>query len=262
MNNLNVSLIQQTIIEDQPKENLLITYNKLLSLKGKTDIAILPELFTTGFALKNLALAETNHGATLNQIKDWASSLQMAIAGSFLATDGERYYNRAFFITPNKETFFYDKRHLFPLGREGKILTTGHQLDTIITYKGWNIKLLVCYDLRFPVWSRNLDSAYDLLVYVSNWPTARNLAWETLLRARAIENQAYVIGVNRIGVDGNKVEHHGNSCIYDPQGSLSAVAQLNTEEILNDTLYIDKVKGCRAKYPFWKDADAFTLTGL
>lgn len=260
MNNLTVSLIQQTIIEDQPKENLQITYNKLLSLKGKTDVAILPELFTTGFALKNLNLAETNYGETLNQIKKWASSLQMAIVGSFLATDGGSYYNRAFFITPNEEAFFYDKRHLFPLGKEGKMLTTGDQSNTIITYKGWNIKLLVCYDLRFPVWSRNSNSAYDLLIYVSNWPTARNLAWETLLRARAIENQAYVIGVNRIGTDGNKIEHHGNSCIYTPQGSLSAVAQLNTEEILNDTLYIDKVKEFREKYPFWKDADTFTLT--
>ena len=259
MNNLKVSLIQQTIIEDQPKKNLEITYNKLLALKGKTDIVILPELFTTGFALKNLNLAETNQGETLNQIKSWASSLQIAIVGSFLATDGESYYNRAFFVSPTKEAFFYNKRHLFPIGREGKTLTAGHQ-SAIIAYKGWNIKLLVCYDLRFPVWSRNTNPAYDLLIYVSNWPVARNLAWETLLRARAIENQAYVIGVNRIGTDSNNVEHHGNSCVYTPLGNLSASAQLNTEEILNDTLYLDKVKEFREKYPFWKDTDPFIIT--
>ncbi|NLZ72901.1 MAG: nitrilase family protein [Bacteroidales bacterium] len=258
MKTLNVSLIQQSIIEDRPEKNLITTQKKIESLKGKTNLVILPELFTTGFTLNNLNLAETNDGVTISSLKDWASTFNLAIAGSFLAKNESHYFNRGFFVFPNKETFFYDKKHLFPIGKEAKIITPGDE-SPIISYHGWNIKLLICYDLRFPIWSRNKNLEYDLLIYVANWPTLRKKAWETLLMARAIENQAYVIGVNRIGKDSNKIDHHGFSCIYTPEGYYLNSAALNKEEIVNDVLYLNEVIRFREKYPFWKDSDSFQL---
>ncbi|NMA74270.1 MAG: nitrilase family protein [Bacteroidales bacterium] len=258
MKTLNVSLIQQSIIEDWPEKNLIITQKKVESLKGKTDLVILPELFTTGFTLNNLELAETNDGVIISTLKNWASSFNLAITGSFLAKNESLYYNRGFFITPQGKTFFYDKKHLFPIGKEAKMITPGNA-PLIISYNGWNIKLLVCYDLRFPIWSRNTNLAYDLLIYVANWPTLRRKAWETLLSARAIENQSYVIGVNRIGKDSNNLDHHGYSCIHSPEGDCLIAASLNKEEIINETLSLNEVRTIRKKYPFWKDNDSFKL---
>ncbi len=258
MKTLNVSLIQQSIIEDQPEKNLIITQKKIESLKGKTDLVILPELFTTGFTLNNLEIAETNDGKTISSLKEWASINNLAITGSFLAKNENHYFNRGFFILPNKDAFFYDKKHLFPIGKEAKTITAGDE-SQIISYKEWNIKLLICYDLRFPIWSRNKDLEYDLLIYVANWPTLRKRPWEALLMARAIENQAYVIGVNRIGKDSNNLDHHGYSCIYSPDGDCLNAASLNKEEIVNGVLSLNDVRNIREKYPFWKDNDSFKL---
>ena len=259
MEKLRISLLQQSIVEDNPEANLSKLEKKLITLKGQTDIAIVPELFTTGFALKNLNLAEDSfHGNTINKLKQWAFDYGIALSGSFLVKDKNAYFNRAFFVTPNSETFFYDKRHLFRMGRESEVLTAGNDPE-LFSYKGWDIRLLICYDLRFPVWSRNITPYYDLLIYVANWPTVRQKVWETLLSARAIENQSYVIGVNRIGQDSNQLDHHGFSCVYSPKGDLLCAAPINKEAILQVEIDLNEVTRLRNKFPVWKDADKFEL---
>ena len=159
-------------------------------------------MFSTGFSMQSKILAEPNSGETITTLKQWAAKFQLAICGSYIATENELFYNRAFFLTPEGEEFYYDKRHLFRMGREAEHFSAGDK-RLIIPYHGWNICLLVCYDLRFPVWSRNVGNEYDLLIYVANWPIPRRLVWDTLLRARALENQCYVCGVNRVGTDGS-----------------------------------------------------------
>ena len=167
--------------------------------------------------MQSQTLAEPNSGKTISTLKQWASLFQLAICGSYIATDNGQFYNRAFFLTPEGEYYFYDKRHLFRMGREAEHFSAGNK-RIIIPYHGWNICLLVCYDLRFPVWSRNVKNEYDLLIYVANWPIPRRLAWDALLRARALENQCYVCGVNRIGTDGYRLHYNGGSVVYSALG--------------------------------------------
>ena len=175
---------------------------KLETLCGTTEVVILPEMFSTGFSMNSKELAEPVSGETITTLKQWATEFQLAIAGSYIASDKGEYFNRAFFLTPAETDHYYDKRHLFRMGQESEHFSAGNG-RVIIPYHGWNICLLVCYDLRFPVWSRNVNNEYDLLVYVASWPVQRRQAWDVLLRARAIENMCYVCGVNRIGTDGH-----------------------------------------------------------
>lgn len=193
MESIRISIIQTDIVWENKQENLRLLHEKLQSLRGITEIVVLPEMFSTGFSMQSKMLAEPNSGATITILKQWAAQFQLAICGSYIATENDQFYNRAFFLTPEGEEFYYDKRHLFRMGREAEHFSVGDK-RLIIPYRGWNICLLVCYDLRFPVWSRNVNNEYDLLIYVANWPIPRRLVWDTLLRARALEiNAMYVV---------------------------------------------------------------------
>ena len=182
----------------------------------------------------------------------------MAIMGSFLCEEEGRYYNRAFFVTPEGEVSTYDKHHLFRMGGENDYFTPGNR-QTIVDYKGWKICMQVCYDLRFPVWTRNVDNKYDLLIYIANWPEVRKKAWKLLLKARAIENMAYVCGVNRVGVDGEDLTYRGDSMIIDPKGDKVGTAGKREEITRTCTLKKAELEAFRKKFPAWKDADSFVL---
>ena len=258
-NNLRISLVQADIAWEDKSLNLKNYGNLLSNLSGKTDLAVLPEMFSTGFSMQCHPLAETNEGKTISEVKTWAVSFEMAIAGSFLAKDESgNIYNRGFFITPEGTSYFYDKRHLFRMGNEHDCFVAGRK-QLIIPYKGWNIQLIICYDLRFPVWSRNVDNAYDLLICAANWPEVRNSVWETLLKARALENQAFVCGVNRIGEDGNQLKHHGNSMLISPKGEVLSKKALNKQAVNTYTINKEELEHFREKFPAWKDADKFNL---
>ncbi len=258
MESIRISIVQTDIVWENKQENLRLLYEKLQSLRGTTEIVVLPEMFSTGFSMQSKILAEPNSGETITTLKRWTSQLQLAICGSYIATDNGQFYNRAFFLTPKGEEFYYDKRHLFRMGREAEHFSAGDK-RLIIPYRGWNIRLLVCYDLRFPVWSRNINNGYDLLIYVANWPVARRLAWDTLLRARALENQCYVCGVNRTGTDGYHLEYNGGSKVYSAYGEEVASLPDGQEGMATVTLNMASLNQFREKFPIWKDADEFHL---
>ncbi|MDR1200531.1 MAG: amidohydrolase [Tannerellaceae bacterium] len=256
---LRISMFQSHIIWEDRDENLR-HYGELLSrIKGKTDIAVLPETFTTGFSMNVEKLADTMDGKTISTIRDWAKKYKLAIVGSFIAKENENYYNRAFLITPEDKEYYYDKRHLFRMGEEEKHFTPGTK-QTIVSYKGWNICLQVCYDLRFPVWSRNINNDYDLLIYVANWPEVRKEVWHSLLPARALENIAYVCGVNRTGLDGKGFNYRGDSMIYSPKGKKLADAGKREDIIRTCVLSKEELTDLRTKFPAWEDADTFTIS--
>ena len=255
---LRISMIQSHIIWEDREENLGYYGELLRRVSGRTDLAVLPETFTTGFSMDVEKQADTMEGQTVPTIKEWAKKYKLAVAGSFIAKDNGKFYNRAFFITPEGEEYYYDKRHLFRMAEEDKHFSAGDK-RLIVPYKGWNICLQVCYDLRFPVWSRNVDNEYDLLIYVANWPIPRRLAWDTLLRARALENQCYVCGVNRVGIDGYRLKYNGGSKIYSALGEEAASVPDETEGIATATLHLTALHQFREKFPVWKDADEFQL---
>ncbi len=251
-------MIQSHITWEDRDENLGYYGELLRRVSGRTDIAVLPETFTTGFSMDVERLADTMDGPTVGAVKGWASKYRMAVAGSFIVKDGGKYFNRALFITPEGEEHYYDKRHLFRMAGEDSRFAAGDK-RTVVSYKGWNICLQVCYDLRFPVWSRNRGNEYDLLIYVANWPETRKRAWKTLLSARAIENMAYVCGVNRVGIDGKGFVYRGDSMVFSPKGKKLADAGKREEITRTCTLSRADLDELRAKFPAWKDADAFAL---
>ena len=258
MHPLKISIVQTDIAWENKQENLRMLREKLHALRGTTEIVVLPEMFSTGFTMKSRELAEPVSGITVRILKELAADFQLALCGSFICSERSNYYNRAFFITPEGEEFYYDKRHLFRMGNEAEYFSAGNN-KLIISYRGWNICLLVCYDLRFPVWSRNVNNEYDLLIYMASWPQARRLAWDTLLCARALENMCYVCGVNRIGVDGNKLIYNGGSVVFSPKGEPLASVPVGEEGIETVSLSLISLQQLRDKFPVWKDADAFRL---
>lgn len=258
MDSIRISIIQTDIVWENKQENLRLLREKLQSLRGTTEIVVLPEMFSTGFSMQSRLLAETDNGETISALKQWAAQFQVAICGSYIATTDGRFYNRAFFVTPEGEGYFYDKRHLFRMGREAEHFSAGDK-RLVISYHGWNICLLVCYDLRFPVWSRNIHNEYDLLIYVANWPAPRRPAWDTLLRARALENQCYVCGANRIGTDGYRLSYNGGSSVYSPLAEEIASVPDGHEGIATASLNLTTLRQLREKFPVWKDADEFEL---
>lgn len=258
MHPLKISIVQTDIAWENKQENLRMLREKLHALRGTTEIVVLPEMFSTGFTMKSRELAEPVSGITVRILKELAADFQLALCGSFICSERSNYYNRAFFITPEGEEFYYDKRHLFRMGNEAEHFSAGNN-KLIISYRGWNICLLVCYDLRFPVWSRNVNNEYDLLIYMASWPQARRLAWDTLLCARALENMCYVCGVNRIGVDGNKLIYNGGSVVFSAKGEVLASVPDGEEGIETVSLSLISLQQLRDKFPVWKDADAFRL---
>lgn len=254
---LRISLVQYDIAWENKDKNLSYIDNIISGLNGKTDIVVLPEMFSTGFSMNSHNLAEDINGKTISQIKDWAGKYNIAICGSFIAKDGPDYYNRGFFITPTKE-YYYDKRHLFRMGSEPQSFSAGNK-RLIVEYKGFNICLLICYDLRFPVWARNVNNEYDILIYAANWPTSRINVWNTLLPARAIENMSYVCGVNRIGTDGNSLTYNGTSKMINARGEEISFIGLNKEQVETVCISRSELEQFRTKFPVWKDADEFKL---
>jgi len=261
MPTLTITLIQPNLFWEDKKANLELLQKKIESISEKTEVVILPEMFSTGFSMRPEIFAETMNGETMQWMKRISSERKIIITGSIIIEENGNYFNRLIWMLPNGELGFYDKRHLFAFGDEHAHYKAGNK-KLIASVKGWKINLQVCYDLRFPVWARqapeNLENKYDLLIYVANWPEKRSTAWKALLQARAIENQCYVAGVNRVGEDGNKIYYSGDSMVVDPLGEI--IYQKNKEEdIFTYTLYKEKVEETRNHFPFWKDADLFII---
>lgn len=255
---LRISMVQAEIFWEDKQRNLAHYQSLLRSLAGQTDLAVLPEMFTTGFSMNAQQLAEPTQGATIAQVKTWSREFEMAITGSFIAFEDNHYYNRGFFIEPDGKEYFYDKRHLFTFGKEDQTFTAGTK-RLVVPYMGWNILIQICYDLRFPVWSRNVDNEYDLAIYMGSWPEARIEVWKTLLKARALENQAYICGVNRIGKDGIGLNYTGDSLLFDPKGLLLAGGDTTEEKLYTSVLSKENLTKFRQKFPAWNDADRFHL---
>ncbi len=262
MESLKISLIQTHILWENSKANLA-SLSKKISQIAKTDIIVLAEMFNTGFSMNQKELAQAMDGEAINWMINTAKKKQSAICGSLIIKEHGKYYNRFIWVTPDGELEQYDKRHLFSMAQENEHYTPGNENITI-NYKGWKIRPLICYDLRFPIWSRNRFNGnnhdYDILVYVANWPKSRKDAWEKLLYARAIENQAYVIGVNGIGKDGNQLEYAGSSAIIDMKGELLNGQFHCNESIIEMDLNYTSLIDFRNKFPVLKDADLFNLS--
>ena len=259
---MKICAIPLDIAYADPEANIISTAHALSQVESDTDVVVLPELFTTAFVPdpKRVAeLGEGNDGHTVDAVKRWAAFFGFAIAGSFLATDGGGlYYNRAFFIEPGGDVTFYDKRHLFPLSTENNVYTPGRALPPRIRFRGWDFSLIVCFDLRFPVWCRNTpDSNYDVLLVPSNWPHIRIAQYKILLAARAVENQTYVIGCNRTGSDEFGQYEHSDSAIYDNLGT--AIQETRRNGHLYTLLERRLLDEGRKRFPAWKATDRWTI---
>jgi omega-amidase len=253
---LRITTVQTALHWENIQMNLEIFSQKLTGLAGKTDLVILPEMFTTGFSMNGPALAEDMEGTAMQWMKAQAAALNAAITGSFIAKENGQFFNRLVFMMPGGEFEMYDKRHLFTLAKEHETYTAGAK-KLIVNWKGWRICPLICYDLRFPVWSRNAEE-YDLLIYVANWPETRNHHWKQLLIARAIENQAYVAGVNRSGFDGNGFQYSGDTSVIDFSGkTLYRVS--GEEDVFTVGLSLEKLYEYRKSLQFLADRDEFEI---
>jgi omega-amidase len=293
MSTLTITTIQSNLHWEDKTANLQMFEEKIRQMQQKTELVILPEMFSTGFSMQTEKLAEKMDGTTITWMKKLSAEKKIILTGSLIIEDEGNYYNRLVWMLPNGQYGFYDKRHLFAYGQEDQHYTPGNK-RLIASVKGWKINLQVCYDLRFPVWSRQKPDAttladlvaseleakdfplppteeggasvvapdlvpeYDVLVYVANWPERRNHAWKTLLQARAIENQCYVVGVNRVGNDGNGLYHSGDSMIVDAMGAVLYTKPAE-EDIFTITLQKESLDETRNKLPFLKDADRFII---
>lgn len=261
-NTLNITLVQSNIIWQDTRQNLN-HLDDLLQKVDNSDLIILPEMFNSGFSMNPKETAmPSNGGKVLEWMKITASKLGAALVGSFAVESNEAYYNRLYFVKPGGEVDYYDKRHLFRMaGEKDHFLNGDNRL--IVDYKDWKICPLICYDLRFPVWSRNTYKnhvyAYDLLLYVANWPKPRAKAWQSLLQARSIENLCYTVGVNRVGVDGNEMEYTGDSRLFNYLGDRLDDFNEGKEEVKTITIYKDELLKFRKKFPTGLDADDFQL---
>lgn len=269
MSSLTVTTIQTNLSWEDKVANLKMFEKKINSITEKTEVIVLPEMFSTGFSMQPQKFAETMDGETMQWMKKIAVQKKIILTGSIIIKENGEYFNRLIWMLPNGKYGVYDKRHRFAFAGEDKHYAAGDK-RLIASVKGWKINLQVCYDLRFPVWARQNSQAdkiikgeesnfeYDLLVYVANWPERRSLAWKTLLLARAIENQSYVVGVNRVGKDGNDISHSGDSMIIDPMGEV-LYSKKDEEDIFTISLDKTQLTATREKFPFWKDADNFRI---
>lgn len=262
MSPVTFTLIQTALHWEDKKANLQMLDEKIAALAQPTHVIVLPEMFSTGFSMKPEQLAETMNGPTVQWMKRTAAAKKIILAGSVIIEEAGRYYNRAIWMQPNGRYGCYNKRHLFAYAGEDQHYSAGSQ-RFIASVNGWKVALLVCYDLRFPVWSRQQfndkkEFEYDVLIYIANWPQRRNGAWKTLLQARAIENQCYVIGVNRVGNDGNGIYYSGDSMVIDPLGEIAYYKE-DAEDLFTITLQTETLQQIREKFPFWRDADVFQI---
>jgi len=252
---LNIALIQTDLYWEDPVSNRKMFEEKIASIPDDVDLIVLPEMFTTGFTMKpeNMLLSE-NEGS-LDWMKQIAQEHQVALVGSIIFQENGKFFNRLYFTAPEGDIVSYDKKHTFTLAGEDEVYEAGTK-KVIFEYKGFKICPMICYDLRFPVWSRNVED-YDILIFVANWPKKRVNAWDTLLKARAIENMAYCVGVNRTGKDGLDFEYPGHSAVYDVLGQTLAFSK--NEEILYATLTKEYIESTRKKLRFLEDRDRFSL---
>jgi predicted amidohydrolase len=257
MQDLKVALIQADLVWENPEQNRANFTDTIHAISERVDLIILPEMFSTGFTMNPSAVAETMDGETIKWLKITAKERNCAITGSLIIQEDNKYYNRLVFVFPQGEIKTYDKRHTFTLAGEDKVYTAGEK-KLIVEYKGWKICPLICYDLRFPVWARNTED-YDLLIYVANWPKPRIAAWDALLKARAIENMIYCIGVNRVGLDANAYEYSGHSSVYDSLGNSISNIPESVEDSIIVTLNAEYLKKSREKLQFLNDRDEFQM---
>ena len=255
--NLRITLAQVDLVWENPEQNRLDLEIQLWKLIGKSDLVIFPETFTTGFSMRATDLAEPMHGPTVKWLINLSHATGMAIGGSLLIKDNGLFYNRFVFVTPQGEITCYDKRHLFSIGGEATSFTPGDQ-RVIINFLGWRIALYVCYDIRFPVWCRNVNDT-DLMIFTANWPASRKEVWNTLLKARAIENQVYVAGVNRIGTDGNGISYLGESQMINSRGEVLKQNALAGDGLFSYVISKSKLNDFRKKFPVANDADSFLI---
>jgi predicted amidohydrolase len=257
MQNLSVTLVQSDLHWENPVANLSMFEEKLSILNSPTDLIILPEMFTTGFTMNAHALAEPANSTTTKWLKMIAQQHNALVMGSIITKENQKYFNRLLAAYPNGEIMKYDKRHLFRMAGEDATYSPGNEL-LIVKVNEWRIAPFVCYDLRFPVWSRNTNLQYDMAIYIANWPQTRRLAWSALLTARAIENLCYVAGVNRIGLDGKGIQYTGDSCVINYKGETLYNSE-NKDEVCTIILSKEELVSFREKFPAHLDADQFTL---
>jgi omega-amidase len=256
---LTFTIVQTNIVWENIEANLQMLTQKIESIATPTQIVVLPEMFTTGFSMQPHLYAQTTHQTCIQWMQKMAAQHKIIITGSVMIKEENNYYNRLIWMQPNGEYHYYNKRHCFAYANEHNHYTAGNK-KLIVQANGFKINLQICYDLRFPVWSRQADknNLFDVLIYVANWPTQRNHAWKSLLIARAIENQCYVIGVNRVGIDGNHIEYNGDSMIVSPLGKILYHKQVD-EDIFTITLNKEDINTIRNQFPFYNDADEFLI---
>lgn len=252
---IDISVVQPDVHWKDTRSNLN-HYNKILATQYNTNLILLPEMFNTGFCTEPASLAESMDGPSINWMKQTASKLHCSIAGSLIISEKQQYFNRLIYVDQSGKCEWYDKRHLFRMGNENSNFTAGDS-KLIISLEEWRISFNICYDLRFPVWSRNQDD-YDILINCANWPAARDDAWQILLKARSIENLCYIIGVNRTGKDGNGISYIGHSMAVNPEGSIIKEAG-ESPELFTFTLSWKALSDYREKFPAWKDRDHFNI---
>lgn len=254
---LHIALFQPDLVWENPTDNRALIDQWFQKVGKTTDIVFLPEMFNTGFSMNVSQLAEQMDGETVQWMKKCCTQYQFALCGSLIIKEKNQYFNRLIFVEPSGEVHFYNKRHLFTMGNEESHFQQGTE-RLIVYYKGWRLCPLICYDIRFPIWSRN-NNEYDVLVYVANWPRNRDEVWNTLLKARAIENQCYVVGVNRVGVDGQNIHYSGNSQILDPKGHRITDSNEGEEGIVSAEISFAELVKFRTAFPVLNDADSFYL---
>lgn len=255
---LDVTLVQCPLVWEDHEANRQQLGTLLSKHHTKSSLIVLPEMFTTGFSMKPQPIAEKMDGKSIAWMKEMSIQHNAILTGSLIIEDNEKYYNRLVWMLPNGIMGLYDKRHLFSYAKEDVHFESGAK-RLISQVNGWRVCTLICYDLRFPVWSRQQQAGeYDILIYVANWPTKRSLAWNTLLKARAIENQCYVIGVNRTGIDGNEIEYDGNSQVISPLGEVLFQTQ-KLIDLHTHTFYKTEIESVRTQFPFLADKDNFIL---
>jgi predicted amidohydrolase len=258
---LTVSLVQFDPVWEDKKENMRRVDLLLNNLPFAQDIVVFPEMFLTGFSMNISSIGESMNGEMVSWMKNTAKSLKTTLIGSLPIVENKQCFNRLLIVPPDNEVVWYDKRHLFRMGEEQQFYSGGKQ-RILYPLNDWTILPLVCYDLRFPVWSRNKNLEYNVLIYVTNWPAVRNDAYLSLLKARAIENQCYVIAVNRTGTDGNNISYCGNSVIFDAKGRIITELAESQEIILNAKLSLNDLNSFREKFPAYLDGDDFEFKNL
>ncbi len=257
MNTLKITTFQAYLFWENIEKNLQNLGLRLSSIREKTDLIVLPEMFNTGFSMNAKELAEPMEGRTMQWMNDQARKFDSVVTGSLIIKERGNYYNRLIWMRQNGTYEKYDKRHLFGMGHEDDTYTPG-KTKLFVELNGWKICPMICYDLRFPIWLRNKNPEYDMLLIVANWPERRSLHWRTLIPARAIENQVYVVAVNRVGHDGNEIYHSGDSMCIDPNGNV-VYYKPNDEDLYTFSISKEELEKSREAFPFLKDADNFKL---